>query len=119
MLRHNREQVIERVGRFGRAEQVLLTVPAADFGLGWSLFPLRSGRPSDPVRQGFLTREFGGWTAGRFYVQNCDLYGCPERPLLRPFVMHGESSPAFDGPLEALAAFLGHIPNSRLRYARD
>lgn len=96
------------------AESVALIVPSDNPEPGWSVFILRHGRPTDPLRQGFLTRE-----RDKFYAQNCDIYGRPEYPLIRPTVMHGEGSPAFGSFLEALAEFLGHVPNTRLRYRRE
>jgi hypothetical protein len=110
----SREFMIERAGRSGMAEPAALLIPAIHPEPGWSVFILQYGRPTDITRQGFLTRSLG-----KYYAQGCDIYGWPERPLIRPMVMHGEGSPAFDTLLEALAAFLGHVPNTRLRYAHD
>ena len=112
MSLYDRECVIERVGRSGMAEPVALTVPADDPEPGWSVFILRNGRVTDPIRQGFLTRE-----SGKFYAQNCDIWGWPEYPLIRPKVMYGEVSPAFDSFLDALTEFLGPVPNARLRFS--
>ncbi|WP_369383301.1 hypothetical protein [Streptomyces sp. cg36] len=113
MDRYDHECVIERVGRrSGMAEPVALTVPAAQPEPGWSVFLLRNGHVTDLVRQGFLTREFG-----TFYARACDIWGHPAYPLLRPRVMYGEGSPAFGSFLAALEEFLGHAPNTRLRFA--
>jgi hypothetical protein len=110
---YDHECVIQRVGRSGMAEPVALTVPDDDPEPGWSVFILRhGGRLTDAVRHGFLTRQFG-----KFYAQNCDIWGRPEYPLIRPKVMYGEGSPAFDSFLDALTEFLERVPNTWLRFS--
>lgn len=89
-----------------------LTVPDDRPEPGWSVFILRHGLLTDPVRHGFLTQE-----SGKFYAQNCDMWGRPEYPLIRPKVMYGQGSPAFESFMDALTEFLGHAPNTRLRFA--
>jgi hypothetical protein len=114
MEQYDRERVIERVGPSGMAEPVALTVHDDDPEPGWSVFILQHGRVADSVRHGFITREFG-----KYYARSCDIYGRPEYPLIRLKVMYGEGNPAFESFLQALTEFLGHRPNTRLRYARS